>query len=333
MPKTQIFFTLLAVLSLLQVQAAAGQSRLSHPAPKSPYERFMEKGALRDFPPLPWSKAFQRNSRVYIVKTNTSMDVAEYVGTVMDAIHYHYCRLFGVGGTRKTRINVFRTHQEMADWAVKNCRFNVKPGVLGFYTTYSGGTICVIWKEIHNNHPQTVLMHEGTHQFVSSVYGSNALPIWLNEGFAVYFENSHFDGRNLDVGRVPRTRLKLLQMEMKENRHLSLATLFATGQPQFDVRCYGAAWSFVYWLAHGGKQYEMEFRRRALARYVNDCKNNRKDGKRLIAYLGRNMEQVEKEWKEWVLKLDPNDLYGGVQPEKTRLNKLREEKKARTPGQ
>ncbi|MHC4914580.1 MAG: DUF1570 domain-containing protein [Planctomycetota bacterium] len=308
-----------ALAALLAVPAACGEGPDGQKPPgaeeKSPYEKFLEKGAIKDFPERDWSQAFSRDSICYRVKTTTSMDVAEYVGVLMDAVHLHYCHRFGVHGTRKANINIFRTHKEMAAWAKKNCRFNVKSSVIGFYTSWGGGTLCVVWKKLYNQRPETVLMHEGTHQFVAATWG-RAIPIWLNEGFAVYFENSKFDGRNLDVGRVPAARLRRLQQQMRNDKHVKLEKLFATDRKAFTVDCYGSAWAYVYWLAHSADtDHKRRIHQMALGRYVADCRRNRQDGKNLVAYMGRTMEQMEKEWKEWVLKLDPSDPYGGTRKE------------------
>jgi len=280
--------------------------------PKSPYQKFLEKGRLRDFPARDWKKAFHHNSLCYRVRTNTSPEVAEYVGVLMDAVHYHYCRLFGAGGTRKANINVFRTHKEMAAWAQNHCKYNLRKTVIGFYATKYGGSICVVWKKLYGEHPQTVLMHEGTHQFVSSVWGARTLPIWLNEGFAVYFENSKFDGRKLETGRIPAKRLRRLQSQMKTGKHVTLAKLFATKPKDFRADAYGSAWAFVYWLAHSAKGQRHRVHQICLQKFVADCRRNRRDGKQLAVYLGISMKDLEKKWKEWVLKLDPADPYGGT---------------------
>jgi hypothetical protein len=324
MPHRSVFKLALATLvlaALLAVPAASGETpeaqKPAEAAQKSPYEKFLEKGAIKDFPERPWGQAFSRDSICYRVKTNTSLDVAEYVGVLMDAVHLHYCHRFGVQGTRKANINVFRSHKEMAAWAKKNCRFNVKASVIGFYTSWGGGTLCVVWKQLYRQKPETVLMHEGTHQFVAATWG-RAIPIWLNEGFAVYFENSVFDGRNLDVGRIPVARLRRLQQQMRTGKHVTLEKLFATEQKAFTVDCYGSAWSYVYWLAHAADtDHKRRVHQLALSRYVADCRRNRRDGKNLVAYMGRTMEQMEKEWKEWVLKLDPADPYGGTRKKAT----------------
>ena len=53
-----------------------------------------------------------------------------------------------------------------------------------------------------------------------------------------------------------------------------------------------------------------------LTKFLNDCRRGRRDGKVLAVYLGLTMEKLEKQWKDWVLKLDPKDPYGGVREKK-----------------
>jgi len=315
-PTSRTCAALAFCLALTAAARAGGATAAEKPGgeakPKSPYELFLEKGQVKDFPARPWDQAFVRDSECYRVTTNTSMDVAEYVGVLMDAIHLHYCQLFGVDRTRRAAINVFRTPEEMTGWATKTCRLSLKGGTIGFFTTWGGGTICVVWKKLSGQNPETVLMHEGTHQFVQAVWGTQTLPIWLNEGFAVYFENSRFDGRNLDVARVPPERLARLQGQMKTGKHVALEKLFTTEQKDFSVDHYGAAWAFVFWLAQSGDASRRSVHQQALGTFVGECRRGRKDGRQLVGCLGLTMEQAEKQWQEWVLKLDPKDPYGGL---------------------
>jgi hypothetical protein len=114
---------------------------------------------------------------------------------------------------------------------------------------------------------------------------------------------------------VPAGRLKQLQEQMRKGQHVTLEKLFATEQKDFKVEHYGAAWSFVYWLAHGGDQQELVLHQRALGQFVVDCRAGRRDGRNLAVNLERtSLAELEKEWKQWVLELDPTDPYGGVRP-------------------
>jgi hypothetical protein len=306
--------TALGAALLLLAAAVAGEPAKPPEAekPKTGYEAFLEKGKLLDFPERKWEQAFPYRSQCYDVRTNTSADVAEYAGVLMDAVHYHYRLRFGIESTPRGRICIFRTKEDMFEYAKKQCKWTPPDASVGFFTTAGGGTICAVWKELSGQKPENVLMHEGTHQFAHAVF-RGALPVWLSEGFAVYFENSSFDGRNLDVGRVPAGRLKQLQDKMRGDKHVTLEKLFATEQKDFGVDCYGAAWALVFWLAHAGDARELKLHEAALGQFVADCRRNQKDGKVLAGYLGRpNLAALEKEWKEWVLKLDPKDPYGGT---------------------
>lgn len=308
---------LLAAVLLLPAMAGPGAEPAAQPGaepPKTGYEAFLEKGRIRDFPERPWEQAFVFNAGRYTVRTDTAQEVAEYVGVLMDAVHFHYCARFGVQGTSRAGINVFRDKKEMDAFAAKRYKYSPVASCNGFFTTADGGAICLFWQEFCGQRPETVLMHEGTHHFVNAVF-RDALPIWLNEGFAVYFENSRFDGRNLDMGRVPVGRLKQLQAQMRQDKHVGLEKLFATAQKDFGVDHYGAAWAFVFWLAHGGSTRELAVHQQALGQFVVDCRANRKDGKALVGYLGRpSLAALEKEWKGWVLELDSEDPYGGARP-------------------
>jgi hypothetical protein len=282
------------------------------------YAEFRKKGDIpgEGAPTIPWERALKFESRYYRIRTNTSRDVATYIGTLMDAQAVALRKIFQFRMNLK-KINIWatRTRQDFVQAAFQDLRVRIGPSTGGFWTTARGGTICLPYVKAGNLHPGNVMMHEATHQFLHAALGRD-MPIWLNEGLAVLFEESRYNPvtRKLEVFIVPRMRLRVLQHEMKRGSHVRLPALFSTPQMMFNARYYGAAWSFIYWIfrSSGADNKEALRRQKAFNKYLYDVKAKKKGVARLFNYLGMNLEEVEREWKTWVLKLDPDDERGGT---------------------
>jgi len=50
----------------------------------------------------------------------------------------------------------------------------------------------------------------------------------------------------------------------------------------------------------------------APGKFVAGCRRGKRDGERLAAYPGLKTEEIERRWRERVLKLDPQDPCGGT---------------------
>ncbi|MHC5056248.1 MAG: DUF1570 domain-containing protein [Planctomycetota bacterium] len=307
------------------------------------YAEFQKKGDIpgKDVPNIPWDRALKFDSRFYRIQTNTSRDVAIYIGTLMDAQAVALRKIFQFKMKLK-KINIWatRTRQDFVNVAFNELRVPIGPSTGGFWTTARGGTICLPYVKAGMLHPGNVMMHEATHQFLHAALGRD-IPIWLNEGLAVLFEESKYNPvkKKLEVFIAPRMRLKYLQREMKRDSHVKLPVLFSTQQMMFTGRHYGAAWSFIYWIfrSAGDDNKEALRRQKAFNKYLFDVKGKKKNVARLFNYLGMKQEEVEKEWKEWVLKLDSDDDRGGTRlkgepPYEPKPRKPDEEEKSTSGG-
>jgi hypothetical protein len=99
---------------------------------------------------------------------------------------------------------------------------------------------------------------------------------------------------------------------MRADRHVRLADLIRTPQPMYTARHYGAGWSFIYWIFRSTDKQEALRRQKAFNVYLMDVKAGRDDPQRFFTYLGKQVSEIEPEWKTFVLGLDPKDLRGGT---------------------
>jgi hypothetical protein len=170
-------------------------------------------------------------------------------------------------------------------------------GTGGFY---DGQKIVAFHGKLGGLTTQSVLFHEGTHQFQGLSMGQNMwrAKIWLIEGLAVFFEASEAQGRRLAVGAIPRDRLAHVKRAIQSNSSVPLRDLIRMEQAQFGALHYAHAWSLIYFLVNGtqgGKRRFVEYWERA---------KQGEEGVALFEELfDRPIEEIEAAWKQYVLQL------------------------------
>lgn len=244
---------------------------------------------VQEYPYRPWSQAYTYESRHYRVKTNTSAEVATYIGQLMDFAQQNYRRVFGYDESiPRLPIHAYRTDREYQQVA----RAVGLGGSAGFFSQNGGDRIIHLayTKTYGLTQPTRTLLHEGAHQFLSFacsfpiparyrqhfVEGMDvlpSLPLWLNEGIATYFEAARYDGTRLVVGELNSNRLRQLQGELRDGRAVTLEKLFTTHDPKrFGASHYAAAWGMVYWFRHDAAAARRRAKRRILKAYMLECR-------------------------------------------------------------
>jgi hypothetical protein len=109
------------------------------------------------------------------------------------------------------------------------------------------------------------LQHEAFHQFAHTAL-SPALPLWLNEGIAQYFEEGIWTGTDFMVGQVPPRRVRQLQEDMKAKRLLPFRSFMSytheewsgnlTNDAERGATQYNQAWAMVHFLVHASNGRE-----------------------------------------------------------------------------
>ena len=132
------------------------------------------------------------------------------------------------------------------------------------------------------------MVHEITHLLLDeAIYRPGArLPVWFNEGFAMYFEPSG------------NRRSNTLLQAIRNNQLLPPHSLTRIpGNPEDVEVFYAQAWSLVdYMISVNGENYIAD-----LIRSVNEGKNFEES---LIEVYGKSTEELEEEWRADLLK-DP----------------------------
>jgi len=251
----------------------------------------------------PLHMPFEREGDHYIVKTDIDARVCRRAAAAMDRLYEAYADVFHVDADEKrpkAEVVVFKDKEDFLAYAEK-IGGETHAGSLGFFRREAtGGLICTYRRRTDEFHTMSTLYHEATHQFISMVMPPDKPPpLWLNEGVAVYFENSEWKGGKLRTGNIPAARLKFLQKKLRAGEHIPLADLIIRTRDRYDALCYSEGWSLVYFYVHArGGAYKGRFRSyfRALQAGMDPEKAFRK-------HLARDLGQLERAWKKHVLGL------------------------------
>lgn len=194
---------------------------------------------------------------------------------------------------------------------------------------------------------RTVIIHECTHQFEDYVLPGKMwnAPVWIIEGFAVFFESARYvaDKDTVIIGHVPRDRLANLKSGLRSNTLIPLADLIRTPQPAFTGYHYAHAWGLIYYMIYGGSEAK-----RVRCTHQGGCKNQRRHNQRIFAdlfFLARERRvtpedletlfggreafaKFEQAWKDWIGVI-PYDF----DPEKQSFDDIKGGSDSSKPGQ
>lgn len=249
-------------------------------------------------------------TRHYRVRTDISQTVARAISRHMEAMYGEYRRrmssLPGRRGAVRFEVVIFK---DQADYGV----------FVGPRGRNSGGmfighrnSLASFGTEADMERILRVLRHEGFHQFAAGFIG-RTMPIWLNEGMAVFFENSEWTTEGLQIGLVPPGRLALLKRARAAKRLLPLVKMLLmsdatwsrnvnSGAEAGDLQ-YAEAWSMVHFLVYGDKgKY-----RRHLERYIRQVAKGRSGQQAFNDVFAGDAKGFERRWLAYMDSLKPGD--------------------------
>lgn len=260
---------------------------------------------------MSWKDAEQKpyESEFYYIYTNIKPEYAKRYGRMLDVYARKFMRVFNAeenikGKIQKSKIYIypdqaaFMQHERMGE------------GVGGYYMPGAKYVKCFHGRFGPTGTTRTVLTHEATHQFEDLVLAGKMgnAPIWIIEGFAVFFESARWNGKDVDIGHVPRDRLENLKRGIQANQYIPLPELIRTEHAAFTGYHYAHAWSVIYYMLYGGKTDKI---RKHNQKIFSDLFFLAKT--RLKPVQPEDVEALwggkekfaawEEEWKKWVLEL------------------------------
>lgn len=277
----------------------------------------------------------------YRVRTDAGIAAARQTADFMEQAADLWGPLFGDPDPAVLPLEV-HLHQNTADLSALLARRNLSPLATGLYLPGPTPTIHTTCCGKEPGHPYRTLLHEGTHQFVHLVagcpvprgHGDNtgvrlAIPLWLNEGLAAYYEGAFVTPDRLEAGRVAPLRLKQLQQALRRGRAPSVGSLMAKHYgASFAPVDYATAWGIVYALMQEaplsvekitGRQWiqgvveksrqgwgalDSISSNRPARRWWNlITERTRADFEAYLAGSGIGLPEWEARWRKWILSL------------------------------
>jgi hypothetical protein len=290
-----------------------------------------------------WGDAFIIESKHYIVKCNSTKEVAQRYSDFLEKIYVAYDKVFSKYKrywNKKSTVYIFRNIQEFQEFT------GVPEGVGGFYVSKSPNENAYpdrIVAAYHGRFGSTgdtrlVLAHEGTHQYQHILCAGDensfaVRPAWWKEGLAVYFGDGYtLDKKgNLKIG-IPRDRLSYLQRAIKAGQvpnEMKISDFVRLDYGTFSryPPSYPYAWSLVYYFMHrgedkkgnqqpveiGGKKVNLAEAFEKFFKAVTEIPPFGSQnygaagdyyGKKLDDILGFPVDAITDDWKKFVLDLD-----------------------------
>jgi len=266
----------------------------------------------KEYEGVPWEQRHIINTKHFVIECNSTREVAERYANIMEIIFENYCKEFAAFRPRekRCRILIFRNYQEFLQ------RTRRPPGVGGFYMP--GRYQLVTYHGVMGTGDTTlILLHEGTHLFqdLIGMFGNPMRPrspIWIIEGMAVLHEGAELNvrRRRVRIRGVNRDRLVLLQNLIEKKKNFTLRQLITTPKRSFRGIHYAHAGLFVYYLLKRSSKH-----RKLLFDYIRIATSGGTiqalpDFERLAQQiLRKSIEDIEKDWLKWVMKLKPERFY------------------------
>jgi len=275
-------------------KARKGAMGRKNPVPKDKKER---KNWVRSYKQQGgWNNHYE--SKYYLFISNGPPDKTKYYAQLMDQMYKEYIRIFAYKEKfeQPFLVHMYKDHQEFMSKDHKG------PGVGGYY---DGSKIVCFLGRVGSLNTQTVLFHEGTHQFQGLIWPDmgrlTGTPggIWMIEGLATYFECAEIVRGGIATGQVNKGRLGTLRSAMAQNRYTKFGDLLRMVQRGYTAFHYAHGWGACYFLIHSSSKMRDKFKL-----YFKEFK---KEGCKPIESFHRifpwDEDKIDHEWRNYILKL------------------------------
>lgn len=283
---------------------------------------------------LPWEKAREKESEHFIIKTNLSVDALNDICFLLEYAYFKWLGFLALPDPReKTLVWVPKNSTEFKKiykdlfndplYPIEPARGILIPKDDPYNKLNKTVLLCYYYQE-YGKSIFTTLLHEGTHYALRlaghfSSHSTIYPPIWLDEGLATYFESSRIKGKKLVTNLINRFQLPIIKTLINDLSFIKLKEFINLSQADYmknHILTYSAGWSLVYFLVNGkdGK-YKKAFQSyiEAYRQHKIDVRFDGKDWrvqnkdahiKLFEQCTGIAIDQLEKEWKEYILALE-----------------------------
>ncbi|MDI6733142.1 MAG: DUF1570 domain-containing protein, partial [Planctomycetota bacterium] len=246
---------------------------------------------VADAEKLPWEQARTKETDHYIVKANLTQDALDDICFLMECFYFEACKIFKYYKEPRWKLKVF-VFKDSAEYQKNG-------GPFGSGGVYMGDRIMTYYQPPGTT---SVLLHEGTHQFVHLVAGVD-VPLWINEGLASYYEASRFEGTSLKTNIINQERLNNIRRRI-EKKTISTFEEVINIRLAFTSYEYAHSWSLIYFYIN----YKNGLYANAFNQYFEAIKKkgftDPETHKKLFEETFKvSLEVMERQWEDYILNL------------------------------
>jgi len=148
-----------------------------------------------------------------------------------------------------------------------------------------------------------ILVHETFHHQMHNALGDQ-IPLWLNEGLGVLFENSTFvRGMRLDCQGTHQAAKSQVRAALANNTLIPLRDLLQMDRNAFyygdTAKNYAHAWSLVHFLLNDPVQKN----RRTMEKILKAVKNGQNPQDILLEANANDLKRLEENWHQYISRL------------------------------
>ncbi|MFH0888724.1 MAG: tetratricopeptide repeat protein [Planctomycetota bacterium] len=248
-----------------------------------------------------WPISYDKETEHFKIKTDISQDKCDVYGDQLETMRKYYAEMFDVKDSiqRKKQVYIFNTEEGYQTYAELSTQDRAEYTLGYYHPDYQ--EFLVFERPTKEAHVLKVLYHEGFHMFIDSIIPT--IPIWLNEGFAEYFNGTEMEYQQkkwvITKKGQPIERLKILQPGIEAGAVVSFEQIMNESQSEFysepSIR-YAQAWSMVHFFFH----FQDGTYKKVLVDYIKALK----DGKSQLqtyddTFKKKDIAKMQKEWTNY----------------------------------
>ena len=251
---------------------------------------------------IAWSELNTKNYKIEY-EAVIPVQTAQKIGGELEDILVQYQGLFRFKSSKKMLVRFMdseNTYEQVGG----------DPRMAGFYNPGSG---YLVIKQLPFYDLIPIVYHEAFHQYLHSFVGDVQIPIWFNEGMAVYFEGMQRDEKSktraLSPKLIKRGKIRMVKDAINTRTQIPLETLLKVTHEEFhdkenEALYYSQSFAVMF--------YFMQLSRgKAALNYMKELKksgDSEAANAKLFGKKMKNLKKIEAGWKNYIRKLDTRQV-------------------------
>ncbi len=239
-------------------------------------------------------QSFKSKFGRYDLETNVSQKYANEMAQFMDKVYRDYVKVFPYKKNEALRFHVKIFSSESEFFGYYRRVTGSEPSgpygkVLAYYMPLTKELVGWNAPDIHET-----MTHEGLHQYID--YFIDQCPIWLNEGYASYFEKSTADEPRFNKERHMTAKFLLISKQLPRIKDLIL--MDGNTFRRHGAWHYGSSWSLIYYLIKTGQKSLLD-------RYFEELMQGKSEQQAFDGVFGKiDLTKLEARWRKAIFDED-----------------------------